>query len=195
MTTGRGGKSTDLNASEHLACLPCRDEAMLEEILRFDNSFLARVAGMTDEDVLIRFRHCPTAFHCIVGQADDGSPRVRGYFIILPLTFACAAAIRRGEITSGKQIRPSDLALPDQPAEAVYLSVACAAGPRPRAALISAGTDVVRTLYWNRGIRFLFARAATVAGARMLTRLTQERFDPDGVIHEIDVARYYSVRS
>jgi hypothetical protein len=167
---------------------------MLEDILRFDNRFLARAAQMTDEEVLLRFRQCSTAFYCIL-ESLGGGTRLRGYFVILPLTDVCAAAIRRGEINAGKQIRPTDLVRPDQTSEAAYLSVVCAVGARARSALITSAIQVVRSLYRNRGIRYLFARAVTGAGAGMLTRLTGQRFASDGIIHEIDVSRYSTITS
>jgi hypothetical protein len=167
---------------------------MLKDILRFDNRFLARAAKMTDEEVFLRFRQCSTAFYGIL-ELLGGTTRLRGYFVILPLTSVCAAAIRRGEITTGKQIRPTDLVRPDETSEAAYLSVVCADGARARSALIASAIQVVRSLYRNRGTRYLFARAVTCAGARMLTRLTAQTFSADGIIHEIDVSRYSAVTS
>ncbi len=191
----RDGGPTDARTSGRFLCSPCRDDHMLEAILRFDNRFLSRIAEMTDEEVWLRFRQCPTAFYCIVELLLDGSTHLRGYFVLLPLTGVCAAAIRRGEVVAGKQIHPSDLVLSDQTAEAAYLSVVCAIGARARSALIASGIEVVRSLYKNRGTRYLFARAATDAGARMLTRLTGQRFAPDGIIHEIDISRYSTITS
>jgi hypothetical protein len=167
---------------------------MLGDILRFDNRFLARAAQMTDEEVLLRFRQCSTAFYCIL-ELLGGSTHLRGYFVILPLTGVCAAAIRRGEVTAGKQIRPTDLVRPDQRSEAAYLSVVCAAGVRARSALVDSAIQVVRHLYRNRGTRYLFARAATGEGARMLARLTGQGFMPDGMIHEIDISLYPAITS
>jgi hypothetical protein len=167
---------------------------MLEDILRFDDRFLGRAAQMTDEEVLLRFRQCPTAFYCILELLGSRS-HLRGYFIILPITGVCAAAIRRDEVTAGKQIRLTDLLRPNQTSEAAYLSVVCADGARARSALIASAIQVVRNLYWSRGTRYLFARAATVAGARMLARLTGQRFAPDGIIHEIDLSRYSTITS
>ena len=190
----RDGRPTYAPTSGRFVCSPCRDEATLEDILRFDNRFLARVAQMTDEEVLRRFRQCPTAFYCIL-ELLGGRTHLRGYFVILPLTGECAAAIRRGDITAGKQIRPTDLVRLNQTSEAAYLSVVCAVGARARSALIASGIQVVRSLYRNRGTRYLFARAATGAGAHMLTRLTGQRFAPDGIIHEIDVSSYSAITS
>ncbi len=192
--SGRDGGPTDAHAWGRFVCSPCRDEAMLQDILRFDNHFLARAAQMTDEEVVLRFRQCPTAFYCILETVGD-STFIRGYFVILPLTGACVAAIRRGDVTAGKQIRPSDLAASNQPSEGAYLSVVCAVGARARAALIAAGVQAVRSLFRDRGIRFLFARAATPEGARMLARLTEQKFAPDGAIHEIDISRYSVITS
>src|SRR5689334_19293097 len=179
----------DPRTPRNLVCSPCADDAMLEEVLRFEDRFLARAASITDDEVRRRFRRCPTAFHCILNTAND-TPELCGYFILLPLTSTCAAAIRQGIVTTGRQIGLSDLVPQQEAAEAVYLSVACAVGIRSRAALIGAGIDAIRHLYEHRGTRALFARAATAEGARMLTRLTRERFTADGVIHEIDLSRY-----
>lgn len=162
---------------------------MLKDILRFDNNFIGRFGQMTEEEVSLRFRHCPTTFYCIL-ESVVGGTNLCGYFVILPLTVMCAAAVRRGEVTVGKQISTTDLVQPDETCESAYLSVVCAVGARARSALIASVIQVVRNLYTNRGTRYLFARAVTAAGARVLTRLTGQRFVPDGIIHEIDVSRY-----
>jgi len=183
---------TDGRGSRRYICSPCHEDTPLEGILCFDNHFLERAAMMTEEEVRTRFHQCPTAFYCIF-QEVDGRPHLRGYFVVLPLTVSCASAIRCGEITAGRQILPTDLVPPNEPAEAAYLSVVCGVGARARAALIAEGVQAVRNLYRDLGTRFLFARAATDAGARILTRLTRQKFIPDGIIHEIDLSRYRNV--
>src|ERR1019366_4502743 len=97
----RDSRRTYARTSGRFVCSPCGDEAMLEDILRFDDRFLGRAAQMTDEEVLLRFRQCPTAFYCILELLGSRS-HLRGYFIILPITGVCAAAIRRDEVTAGK---------------------------------------------------------------------------------------------
>jgi hypothetical protein len=189
----RDGWPSHVHTSGRFLCAPCRDEAVLQDLLSLDQHFLARVAEMTDDEVIVRFRQCPTAFHC-VHEVSGGGTHLRGYFIILPLTAACAVAIRRGDVTAGRQIGISDLVRRDEAIEAVYLSVVCAVGARARSALIASAIQVIRSLHRNRGTRYLFARAATTAGARMLTRLTQHRFAPDKAIHEIDVSHYFAVQ-
>jgi hypothetical protein len=189
----RDGWPSNVHTSGRFLCAPCRDEAVLQDLLGLDHHFLSRVAQMTDDEVTVRFRQCPTAFHC-VHEVSGGGTHLRGYFIILPLTAACAAAIRRGDVTAGRQIHPSDLVQSDQTIESVYLSVVCAVGARARSALIASAIEVIRSLHSDRGTRYLFARAATAAGAHMLTRLTQHRFALDKAIHEIDVSHYFTVQ-
>jgi hypothetical protein len=168
---------------QDLVTIRCRDAAMLQELLRFNDGFLHRIARVSDADAQERFDACPDAFHCVV----DERGATHGYFILLPLSASCVAKLRGGEITSSREIRTCDLASHDAPA-GLYLSVVCANGWFARTAIIGACLDRVAMLYRTAAVQSFFVRAATKEGAHMLTRLSQETFHADGVIHEVNLA-------
>ena len=166
---------------------PCADEAMFRRLLELNDGFLVRAAKMSAEEWTARFRRCPEAFHCVLrhGSVDELS----GYFVLLPVNETCRDALRAGTIAAGSQIQLSDLVRPGETIAAVYLSVVCANGPRAQKAAIDGVIAALRVLY-ARGVRLLFARAATATGARMLERLSGTTFEADGRIHTIDMAEY-----
>jgi hypothetical protein len=115
-----------------------------------------------------------------------------GYFIILPVNSECSAALHEGSIKSGREIQLSDLAVSDEDIAALYLSVVCAIGARAQTAAINGVVATLRELRATRSVRYLFVRAATQAGARMLARFSKTAFKADGVIHAIDMSAYDS---
>lgn len=171
----------------HIA--PCIDEAMLARLLALDNGFLMRAADMSAEALKARFRRCASAFHCVL-RSSAGDPELAGYFVLLPVNEACVEALRGGRITAGRHIEISHLAELGETAAAMYLSVVCAIGPRARRAAVEGVIAVLRTIYSTEGVRWLFARAATATGARMLGRLSGTTFEADGRIHAIDMSGY-----
>jgi hypothetical protein len=171
-----------------LVTIRCRDGAMLQELLRFNDGFLLRVAGISDADALERYHACPDAFQCVVDERDA----IHGYFILLPLRAGCVARLRAGEITSSHEIRICDLASSDA-LVGLYLSVVCAKGWFARAAIIGACFERVAMLYRRFAVPSFFVRAATEEGAHMLTRLSNETFLADRVIHEVNLAAYDAV--
>ena len=163
---------------------------MLGELLQFNNGFLSSIAGLHPDVVVARFRQCPQSFYCVIDSSVPAH-RLHGYFIVLPINSDAVTAIRAGRIAAGRDIDETHLACGENaPAAGVYLSVVCAAGPRAQAAAVHGVIDVLRRFHRVNGARFLFARAATVAGARILQRLTNRTFLPDGRIHEIELAEY-----
>lgn len=168
---------------------PCPDEAMFERLLGFEDSFLPHAANMSAEELRARFRRCPGAFHCVLRGSESGD-ELAGYFVLLPVTETCRDALLHGSITAGRQIHLSDLAAPDTPVAALYLSVVCAAGPRAQRAAIEGVIVTLRAFYARDHVRLLFVRAATPTGARMLARLSGTEFEADGRIHAIELGRY-----
>jgi hypothetical protein len=160
-------------------------------MLHFHGDFLPSIARMDAALVVARFRQCPQSFYCVV----DAALRLHGYFIVLPINADAVAALRAGRIAAGRHIDETHLACSGSAAAAVYLSVVCATGARAQAAAVRGAIDVVRRFHRVNGARFLFARAATIAGARMLQRLTNRTFLPDGRIHEIELADYPDMHS
>jgi hypothetical protein len=158
---------------------------MLERLLALNDGFLMRAADMSEEALRARFRRCARAFHCVMRSSE-----LVGYFVLLPVNDACAEALRGGLITAGRQIELSHLAEPGDKVAAMYLSVVCAIGPRAQRAAIEGVIAALRRLYATEGVRWLFARAATTTGARMLGRLSGTAFEADGRIHAIDIGRY-----
>lgn len=164
---------------------PCHDEPMLERLLTLNDGFVTRAASMSAEELKARFQRCPTAFHCVLRGAE-----LVGFFILLPVNDECSEALRSGRITAGRQVHLSDLVGPGGKIGAVYLSVVCAVGPRAQRAAIEGVIATLRRLHSTEGVRWLFARAATETGARMLARLSGTPFEADGRIHAIDISRY-----
>lgn len=162
---------------------------MLERLFALNDGFLMRAADMNAEALRARFRRCARAFHCVLRSSEDALDLV-GYFVLLPVNDACAEALRAGLITAGRQIEISYLAEPGDKVAAMYLSVVCAIGPRAQRAAIEGVIATLRTVYSTEGVRWLFARAATTTGARMLGRLSGTPFEADGRIHAIDIGRY-----
>jgi hypothetical protein len=165
------------------------DEAMLERLLALNDGFLMRAAEMSAEALRARFQRCSRAFHCVL-RSSETDPELVGYFVLLPVNDACAEKLRGGLITAGRQIELSHLAEPGDNIAAMYLSVVCAIGPRAQRAAIEGVIATLRQLYATEGIQWLFARAATATGARMLARLSGTAFEADGRIHAIDLGRY-----
>jgi len=163
----------------------CPDEGMLERLLALNDGFLMCAANMSAEELRARFQRCPRAFYCV----ERGSELV-GYFVLLPVNDACAEKLRGGLITAGRQIELAHLAEPGEIIAAMYLSVVCAIGPRAQRAAIEGVIATLRRLYATAGVRWLFARAATGTGARMLARLSGTAFEADGRIHAIDMSGY-----
>lgn len=176
----------------HIA--PCSDEAMLGRLLALNDGFLMRAADMSADALTARFRRCASAFHCVL-QSSGSGPELAGYFVLLPVNAACVEALRGGLITAGRQIELSHLSEPGKTAAAMYLSVVCAIGPRARRAAVEGVIGVLRIIYWSEGVRWLFARAATATGARMLERLSGTTFEADGRIHAIDMSGYDVITS
>ena len=174
----------------------CPDAATLQHVLRFDDGVLGRIAGISDTDALERFHSCPDAFHCVVEESDANSAgegkAVHGFFILLPLTSGCVDRLRARAITSSRQICALDLATSEAPA-GLYLSVVCARGRFARVAVIAGCMDAVGTWYRTKGVQVLFVRAATEEGAHMLTRMTNEVFNADRTIHEVNLSAYDAV--
>ena len=168
---------------------PCKDEGMFERLLNLREGFLVHAADMSAEELKTRFRRCPSAFQCVL-RGTEGDGELVGYFILLPVNETCREALRNGSIAAGRQIRPSDLVEPGDKIAAVYLSVVCAIGPRAQRAAIEGAVARLRELYSSEKVRQLFARAATVTGARMLERLSGTPFEADGRIHAIDIGEY-----
>lgn len=162
---------------------------MLEQVLALRDAFLVRAANMGEEAVKTRFRYCPSAFHCVFRRA-AGNPELVGYFILLPLNRNACRELRDGTITSGREIQVSGLANTDDVIAGLYLSVVCAVGPRAQSAAIDGVVAALRERYFADGVRDLFVRAATGAGAQMLERLSGTKFEADGRIHVIDMGRY-----
>ena len=179
--------SATLPVQLHIA--PCMDDVMVERLLALNDGFLMRAADMSAEALRARFRRCARAFHCVMrGSGTD--PELVGYFVLLPVNDACAEKLRGGLITAGRQIELSDLAEPGAKVAAMYLSVVCAIGPRAQRAAIEGVIATLRRLYATEDVRWLFARAATATGARMLARLSGTPFEADGRIHAIDLNGY-----
>jgi hypothetical protein len=158
---------------------------MLELLLGLNDGFVIRAASMSAEELRARFHRCPTAFHCVLRVSE-----LVGFFILLPVNEECSEALRGGRITTGRQIQLSDLVEPGGQIAAMYLSVVCAVGPRAQRAAIEGVIATLRRLHATEGVRWLFARAATETGARMLARLSGTPFEADGRIHSIDISRY-----
>src|SRR5262249_33995872 len=137
-----------------------------------------------------RYRLCPHAFQCIVSGG-----ALLGYFVLLPLNEPCAQAIRRGEVTSGREITGAYLAPRDANVSALYLSVVCAVNARARITAIDGVIPALRAYYHQHGVRHLFVRAATTAGSRMLERLIGMPFEPDGRIHEVNLSDHEAITS
>jgi hypothetical protein len=168
---------------------PCLDEATLERLLALNDGFLMRAAEMSAEALMARFERCARAFHCVLRSA-EADPELVGYFVLFPVNDVCAEKLRGGLITAGRQIELSHLVEPGGKVAAMYLSVVCAIGPRAQRAAIEGVIATLRRLYATESVRWLFARAATATGARMLARLSGAPFEADGRIHSIDLGRY-----
>jgi hypothetical protein len=168
----------------------CGDEATLERVLQLVDGFLMRATKMSDEALRDRLRRCPGAFHCVLRAAPAGQDELVGYFILLPLNRNCCEALGAGTIRSGREIQLLDLAGPSEEIQGLYLSVVCAIGPRAQSAAIKGIFATLRELHARKNVRYLFVRAATEAGARMLERLSNTTFEADGRIHSIDMAGY-----
>ncbi|HEX7421614.1 MAG TPA: hypothetical protein VF505_17110, partial [Thermoanaerobaculia bacterium] len=146
----------------------CTAEAMFEQVLALNDRFLSLTTLMDEEALRARFRRCPDAFHCLHRVASSGTRQLAGYFIVLPVNQGCSAALHAGTIKSGREIQLSDLAGADEGVAAVYLSVVCAVGARAQTAAIHGVVATLRELHATKNARYLFVRAATEAGARML---------------------------
>lgn len=173
----------DVSMHRDFVTIRCRDAAMLQELLSFNDGFLQRIARVSEADAQERFDACPEAFHCVI----DERGAIHGYFILLPLSAGCVARLRAGDITSSREIRTRDLASHDAPS-GLYLSVVCANGWFARTAIIGACFDRVAMLYRTTAVQSFFVRAATKEGAHMLTHLSNETFHADGVIHEVNLS-------
>ena len=158
---------------------------MLERLLALNDGFVIRAASMSAEELKARFQRCPTAFYCVLRGSE-----LAGFFILLSVNEECAEGLRGGRITAGRQIQLSDLVVPGGKIAAVYLSVVCAVGARAQRAAIEGVITTLRRLHSTEGVRWLFARAATATGARMLGRLSGTPFEADGRIHSIDIGLY-----
>jgi hypothetical protein len=173
----------------------CPDAATLQRILSFNDGFFRRVAGVSDAAAFDRFHSCPDAFHCVVEEGVPSSTdgvRIYGFFVLLPLSPRGVDRLRGRVIASSRQLREQDLATFDTIA-GLYLSVVCADGRFARAAAITGCIDTVARLYRTTGVRTLFVRAATKEGAQMLTRLTNEVFEADRTVHEVNLAPFDAV--
>jgi hypothetical protein len=175
--------------SEQFHIAPCPDEGMLERLLALNDGFLMCAANMSAQELRARFQRCAMAFYCVV-RGSEADAELVGYFVLLPVNDACAEKLRGGLITAGRQIELSDLAEPGAKVAAMYLSVVCAIGPRAQRAAIEGVIATLRRLYATEDVRWLFARAATATGARMLARLSGTPFEADGRIHAIDLNGY-----
>ncbi|MCU1245876.1 MAG: hypothetical protein JWN02_1786 [Acidobacteria bacterium] len=173
-----------------LELIHCPDEEILGRLFRFYDVFLERAAHISYDTALERFRRCPSAFYCVIRRGAGPDRELAGYFVLLPLLSQCAEAIARGAIRSGREIEPHHLACGDDLFHAVYLSVVCAVGRRAQSGVIRGVIVTLRRLHFTRGVSRLYVRAATAAGARVLTRLSATPFEADGRIHSIDLGDY-----
>jgi hypothetical protein len=178
------------SVTNELELIQCRDEEMLGRLFRFYGLFLERAAHITYAIAVARFRRCPSSFQCLVRRGTEPQEDLAGYFVLLPLLGGCVEAIDGGVIRSGREIELEHLASGDDPFAAVYLSVVCAVGRRAQSAVIRDVIATLRRLHASRGISRLYVRAATAAGARILTRLSATPFEADGRIHAIDLGDY-----
>ncbi len=186
-------KGGNVPARRRLLTIRCPDAATFRLVVRFNDGFLGRTAGISDAEALERFQSCPDAYHCVVdgrdAQKGEKPVPIHGYFVLLPLTMDCVGRLRAGSISSSQQIRTRDLARAGTAAGA-YLSVVCANGPFARVAVIEGCIDAVAELYRTTGMQYLFGRAATEEGARILTRVIGQVFKADRIIREVDLSAY-----
>jgi hypothetical protein len=172
----------------------CPDDAMLREVIDFSDGFLGAATRMTDGEIAERYRCCPRAFTCVL-RNDGARDALHGYFVLLPLNETGTEAIRRGSVSTGREITGACLAPSDTEVTALYLSVVCATHPRARAAAIRGVVTALRTYHRQHHVRRLFVRAATNSGSRILQRLVRTSFSPDGLIHEVDLSTYGTITS
>ena len=187
-------KQSALLPRASVSVTPCASEEMLREIAAFHDSFLLRATEMSEAAIVERFRARPDAFQCLFSSVDGAAPRLDGYFIVMPLRSTAVAALRSGEITSGRQIEPRHLARRGERFDSIYLSVVCACGARAQDAAIRAVVQRFRELQRSDDVRYVFVRAATPTGARILARLSGSPFLPDGRIRILDLTAYALMR-
>jgi hypothetical protein len=153
------------------------DERTVRELYHLNDGFFGRVAEMSEEDVVRRYRICPHAFNVVVRE------RIEGYFVLLPLTGSAAESIVRGEICAGRQLDAVHLAAGWESAEAMYISVVCAIGPRAQVRTVTALVERICSIHaTNRSVSQAFIRAGTVAGLRALERYAKRKCAADSTI-------------
>jgi hypothetical protein len=169
--------------------MPCPDEHMAHQIYALRHCFYAKATDMPEDALLLRYRHCPQAFHVVMKvSADSRAASFEGYYVLVPITDECVEAIARGHIQAGRHLRETDVVLdPKARVHAAYVSVVCGNGPRAQLATVNALVAEIDKLRRYRGLRFVFVRPTTSEGAYALRRYAGREFISDGKIQRVDL--------
>jgi hypothetical protein len=166
------------------AALPIASEEELAELLPASSEWLGQDGQPRLDELWDRLAHSPG---CAVRVVDGGDATIEfGYYVVYPLLAETVRRIRSGQITTGRQLRPADLAPADldpspDPAAGWYIAIIWAPGAAwTRRCVIATLVDALAASgAGNAGsaARPVFASPATDQGRALMESY---RFAPTG---------------
>jgi hypothetical protein len=166
------------------------DQATFSQALSLHENFFTKSTGMSVEHLKERFKHCPTAFKCILKKNQGfNTSEVVGYFVALPITKQCVDRILHDEIEAGRHIRVRHIARNfSKPFSSIYISAVCGKTFRDQAVTTIFLIDFLKTIFEKKKISQLFVRPTTPEGRAAFKTLSGRECRKDEKIEMVNLS-------
>jgi hypothetical protein len=147
--------------------IPVVGEEEVAALLRESSARLGQDGQPVLDRLMERLAHSPG---CVVKVVDDGDPTIQfGYYVLYPLLTDTVCRIRSGQVKTGRELVPADLAAPPDAVAGWYVAVIWAPGPAwTRRCVIATLVDQLAANGAGSVAQPVFARPATARGGSLM---------------------------